>query len=219
MKKYLLAIGLATVAVPFMTSSVSAHSYNHGHGDSSYSHDGPNLEKCERIAKKLEHVNARFDQDKNWRLERQQRLIDRQNQENCPVEDTIVDNLVSNGNFTTLVTAVQAAGLAETLSAPGETTVFAPTDQAFAALPAGTVEALIQDVPALTKVLTQHVVAGKVDAAAAAEVESATALNGNTLSITQDEHGSLYINGVQVILYDIMTTNGIIHVIDSVLIP
>jgi uncharacterized surface protein with fasciclin (FAS1) repeats len=220
MKKLLFALGLAVAAVPLFTGSASAHSMNdYDRSDSGYNHqDAPDADTCARLADKMARLNSRFDQDSDRRLERQQRVIDRQNEEGCPATGTIVDNLVQNGNFTTLVTAVQAANLGDALSAPGDKTVFAPTDQAFAALPAGTVEALVQDVPTLTTVLTQHVVAGKVDAATAAEAGQATALNGNPLTITEDD-GDLFVNGVQVILYDIMTTNGIIHVIDHVLLP
>jgi uncharacterized surface protein with fasciclin (FAS1) repeats len=163
-------------------------------------------------------INAKFDQDNDRRVERQQRLIDRANEEGCPAAGSITDELVANGNFTTLVTAVQAAGLADTLSAPGELTVFAPTDQAFAELPAGTVDALVKDIPALTNILTQHVVAGTVDSETALEAGKATALNGNTLTITQDGC-ELTVNGVRIVMHDIMATNGVIHVIDRVLLP
>lgn len=143
-----------------------------------------------------------------------------QNNENrtqCPVTQNTVDTLVSNGNFKTLVAAVGAAGLAETV-ATANATVFAPTDQAFAKLPAGTVEALLADIPTVSKILTYHVVGGTVPASTAKTLSSAPTLNGQSVAISS-RNGSLFINDSKVVLYDIKTTNGIIHVIDTVLIP
>lgn len=134
-------------------------------------------------------------------------------------QGTIVDELVARGNFTTLVTAVQVAGLADTLSAPGELTVFAPTDRAFADLPAGTVESLLADKAALTNVLLNHVVAGKVDGDTAVEVGEAQSLAGNMLNIGYGNDGELYVNDARLKVTDIETSNGVIHVIDSVLVP
>lgn len=132
---------------------------------------------------------------------------------------TIVDELVANGNFTTLVTAVQAAGLAETLSAPGELTVFAPTDAAFAQLPAGTVEALLADKTALTNILTNHVAAGRIDGDTAVWVGEAEVLNGKTLHIGYGDDGVLYVNDSPISVTDIHTSNGIVHVVDAVILP
>lgn len=134
-------------------------------------------------------------------------------------QGTIVDTLVERGNFTTLVAAVQAAGLADTLSAPGELTVFAPTDRAFAKLPAGTVESLLANKDALTKVLTNHVVAGYVDGETAVEVGEAQSLAGNTLNIGYGNDSELYVNDARIKVTDIETSNGVIHVIDAVLVP
>ena len=133
--------------------------------------------------------------------------------------NTIVDIAVNDGRFTTLVAALQAAGLADTLAGDGPFTVFAPTDDAFAALPAGTVEGLLNDIPALTKVLLYHVVSGEVPAATVVTLDSAMTLEGSPVSITVRD-GNVYLNdNVQVIITDIQASNGIIHVIDGVLLP
>ena len=131
---------------------------------------------------------------------------------------SIVDIAVEDGRFTTLVAAVQAAGLAETLSGEGPFTVFAPTDEAFAALPEGTVEALLADIPALTDILLYHVVAGKVMAADVVELSKAMTLQGQYVDI-KAEDGKVMINNAQVIITDIIASNGVIHVIDAVLLP
>ncbi len=132
----------------------------------------------------------------------------------------IVDTAVADGRFTTLVAAVEAAGLVETLKGEGPFTVFAPTDDAFAALPEGTVENLLkpENKQALTDILTYHVVAGKVMAADVTALTSATTVLGKDLTIKVDM-GNVYINDAKVIITDIETSNGVIHVIDSVLLP
>ena len=131
---------------------------------------------------------------------------------------TIVDIAVADGKFETLVTALQAAGLAETLQGNGPFTVFAPTDDAFAKLPAGTVEALLADIPALTDILLYHVVPGAVMAADVATLESADTVQGDSVAISADG-GTVRINDAQVVIADIEASNGVIHVIDSVLLP
>jgi transforming growth factor-beta-induced protein len=134
-------------------------------------------------------------------------------------QKTIVDIAVEDGRFTTLVAAVQAAGLVDTLQSEGPFTVFAPTDDAFAALPAGTVDALLADIPALTDILLYHVVAGKAMAADVVTLSSVTTLNGLDVSI-KVEDGNVFLNdAVQVIITDIEASNGVIHVIDAVLLP
>lgn len=130
----------------------------------------------------------------------------------------IVDAAVADGRFTTLAAALGAAELVETLKGEGPFTVFAPTDDAFAKLPEGTVEALLGDIPALTDILLYHVVSGKVMAADVVELESADTVSGAPVSI-RVEDGKVYINDAQVIIADIVTTNGVIHVIDAVLLP
>jgi len=132
----------------------------------------------------------------------------------------IVDTAVADGRFTTLVTAVQAAGLVDALKGEGPFTVFAPTDDAFAALPAGTVESLLkaENLEQLKSILLYHVVEGKVMAADVAGLSSAPTLLGKDLAVKMDM-GNVYINEAKVILTDIETSNGVIHVIDSVLLP
>ncbi|MBL8100384.1 MAG: fasciclin domain-containing protein [Anaerolineales bacterium] len=135
--------------------------------------------------------------------------------------NTIVDVAVADGRFTTLVAAVQAAGLVETLQGEGPFTVFAPTDDAFAALPAGTVESLLlpENKQQLTDILLYHVVSGKVMAADVVGLTSAPTVLGKDIKITVTD-GKVFLNDtVQVIITDIETSNGVIHVIDAVLLP
>ena len=132
----------------------------------------------------------------------------------------IVEIAVEAGTFTTLVAAVKAAGLAETLQGTGPFTVFAPADAAFAKLPAGTVEALLADKEKLTSILTYHVVSGKVLAGDIVTANGATptTVNGLPLDIVVRD-GKVFVNGAQVVTADIVASNGVIHVIDSVLLP
>lgn len=142
----------------------------------------------------------------------------------APASQTIVDIAVADGRFTTLVAAVQAAGLAETLSGEGPYTVFAPTDEAFAALPEGTLDSLLlpENKQQLTDILLYHVVPGKVMASDVAGLDGTmadTALEGQQIGINVDM-GSVYLNETtKVIITDIEASNGVIHVIDSVLLP
>jgi len=131
---------------------------------------------------------------------------------------TIVDIAVEDGRFTTLVAALQAADLVEALSGPGRFTVFAPTDDAFAQLPEGTVEALLEDIPTLTEILLYHVVEGRLWAEDVVLLEEIETLLGETITI-RVEDGKVFINDAEVIITDIYTDNGMIHVIDSVLLP
>ena len=136
-------------------------------------------------------------------------------------KNTIVDIAVADGRFTTLVAAVQAAGLAETLSGEGPFTVFAPTDDAFAALPAGTVESLLlpENKQALTDILLYHVASGKVMAADVVTLTSVPTLLGKDVTVTVKD-GKVFLNDTaEVIITDIEASNGVIHVIDAVLIP
>ena len=129
----------------------------------------------------------------------------------------IVETAISAGSFKTLVQTVQAADLVGTLSGDGPFTVFAPDDNAFAKLPAGTVESLPKDIPKLKDILTYHVVAGKVMSADVAGLTSAKTVQGKELSI--DTKDGVKVNEAKVIKADIEGDNGVIHVIDSVLIP
>ena len=136
-------------------------------------------------------------------------------------KNTIVDIAVADGRFTTLVAALQAAGLVETLSGEGPFTVFAPTDDAFAKLPAGTVESLLkpENLEQLKNILLYHVVSGKVLAADVVGLTSAPTVLGQDVTITVKD-GNVYLNDtVQVIITDIEASNGVIHVIDAVLLP
>jgi len=135
-----------------------------------------------------------------------------------PETRDIVEVAAEDGRFTTLVAAVEAAGLVDALKAEGPLTVFAPTDDAFAALPEGTVDALLNDIPTLTDILLYHVVDGKVMSAQVVELTEADTLLGEKLDITVMD-GSVMVDDAQVILTDIETSNGVIHVIDSVLQP
>ena len=132
----------------------------------------------------------------------------------------IVDTAVAAGSFKTLAKALQAADLVETLKGAGPFMVFAPTDEAFAKLPAGTLEALLkpENRPKLQRILTSHVVAGKVMAADVVKISSAKAVSGETLTIASRD-GGVTVDGAKVVQTDIAATNGIIHVIDSVILP
>lgn len=136
---------------------------------------------------------------------------------NRPVEKDIVDTAVGAGNFTTLAAALKAAGLVDALKGEGPFTVFAPTDEAFAKLPKGTVESLLKDKEKLTAILTYHVVPGKVTAKDVVGLKSAKTLQGGELKI--DAKDGVKINEAKVIQPDVMAGNGVIHVIDSVLLP
>ncbi len=135
-----------------------------------------------------------------------------------PQPQTIVDIAVADGRFSTLVTALQAAGLVDTLKGDGPFTVFAPTDEAFAKLPAGTVEALLADIPALTDILLYHVANGKALAADVVGLSTVDTLNGIPVKVTVTD-GKVFLNESQVVITDIAEDNGVIHVIDSVLLP
>lgn len=132
----------------------------------------------------------------------------------------IVDTAVKAGSFTTLAQALEAAGLVETLKGAGPFTVFAPTDEAFAKLPAGTVESLLE--PAnreqLRRILTSHVVAGRVMAADVVKLSSAETVSGYAVSVMLRD-GHVMVGGAQVAQADIMASNGVIHVIDTVILP
>lgn len=136
---------------------------------------------------------------------------------NTGINMDIVDTAVRAGSFTTLVAAVQAAGLAETLKGTGPFTVFAPTDEAFAKLPKGTVEALLKDIPKLKQILTYHVVAGNVMAADVVKMKSAKTVEGSEVKI--DASSGVKINNSTVTTPDIAADNGVIHIIDTVLMP
>jgi uncharacterized surface protein with fasciclin (FAS1) repeats len=140
--------------------------------------------------------------------------------ETTPAPKDIVDTAVAAGSFKTLATALTAAGLVDTLKGPGPFTVFAPTDEAFAKLPAGTVESLLkpENKAQLVKILTYHVVAGKVMAADVTKLEAAKTVQGGSLTVKITE-GKVFVDNAQVVKTDIVTSNGVIHVIDAVVLP
>ncbi|MEC4723080.1 fasciclin domain-containing protein [Noviherbaspirillum sp. CPCC 100848] len=129
----------------------------------------------------------------------------------------IVDTAKSAGSFNTLIAAVQAAGLADTLKGPGPFTVFAPTDEAFASIPKEKLDALLKDKAALTKVLTYHVVPGKV-MAADVKAGNVKTVEGSPLSVSM-KGGKVGVNNANVVKTDVVADNGVIHVIDKVVMP
>jgi len=128
----------------------------------------------------------------------------------------IVDIAVSNEGFSTLVAAVQAANLVETLKSPGPFTVFAPTDNAFAKLPPGTITTLLQNIPQLTRILCYHVVSGKLTQADLEKFQSVNSVEGSPISLDFTE--TFEVKNATVVAADIVADNGIIHVIDNVIL-
>ncbi|PZA08747.1 MULTISPECIES: fasciclin domain-containing protein [unclassified Meiothermus] len=144
-----------------------------------------------------------------------------QNMQNTPdtSKQTIAQIVASNPNFSTLLAAVKAAGLVETLSGPGPFTVFAPTNEAFAKIPKADLDKLLADKAALTKVLTYHVVAGRVPSSEVVKLKEAKTVQGQAITIAVSG-GSVILNGYsKVTAVDIPASNGVIHVIDTVLLP
>ena len=129
--------------------------------------------------------------------------------------EKIIKTAIANGSLKTLVTAIKAAGLTETLSRPGPFTIFAPNDEAFAKLPKGAVEELLKDIPKLRRLLAYHVVAGKALPADVMKLSSAKTVHGRNVTITSDE--GIKVNDARVIKVGIACDNGVIHVIDTVL--
>jgi uncharacterized surface protein with fasciclin (FAS1) repeats len=130
----------------------------------------------------------------------------------------IVETAIASGSFETLVAAVKTAGLVETLKGEGPFTVFAPTDEAFAKLPDGTVEALLADKEKLTAILTYHVVPGKVMASDVIKLDKAETVNGQHVTIVANDAGVM-VDNASVVKTDIVCSNGVIHVIDAVILP
>ncbi len=179
-------------------------------------------QECRQLRRSQQQIIDKIYFGNNWQLKKFQKLTNEQNAKDCAARYSTVDYLERFGNFTSLVATLKYTGLDKTLEGPGPFTVFAPTDDAFAKLPASLLQSLLTD-PAqkstLSNILLYHAVAGaKVDAATASTLTTATAANGSSFAISK-KNGSLYINDSKVVLYDIKTTNGIIHVIDTVLVP
>jgi len=136
----------------------------------------------------------------------------------APEELDIVGTADAAGSFSTLLAAAEAAGLVETLQGDGPYTVFGPTDDAFAALPEGTVEGLLEDPEALSNILLYHVVPGEVTSDQVVTLDSATTAQGSDVAV-RVEGESVFVNDSQVVMADIQASNGVIHVIDAVLLP
>lgn len=157
--------------------------------------------------------------DDSMMVETDETLENYESQEMTETQPTmsIVELAQSSGSFTTLLAAAEAAGLVEALST-AEVTLFAPTDEAFEALPEGTLEELLADTEKLSAILQYHVVPGKVTAAELVSIPAATTLQGEELQVSTDGAGVM-VNDATVLQSDVMATNGVIHVIDTVLMP
>jgi uncharacterized surface protein with fasciclin (FAS1) repeats len=130
----------------------------------------------------------------------------------------LLETAINAGNFNTLVKAVDALQLRETLQSPGPFTIFAPTDEAFAKLPEGTLDSLLQDIPKLKKIVTYHVAFGDVRSDDLAQINEADTVEGSVVAI-ESINGKFKVNDANVLKTDILTDNGVIHVIDEVLMP
>ena len=206
------AVSLAMTATP-MTAMAAGPS--HGYAKQSAS-------RCEQINMKQQKLVDRFDFSNKWHIDQFQKLVNRENVKGCVTNQSSFGYLRDFGNFESLTAALKYTGLDKPLSGKGTFTVFAPTDDAFAKLPAGLVNTLLTDPSqksALTNILLTHVISGaSVNAATASTLTEATMLNGEKVTI-KSQGGNLYINSSKVVLYDIKTSNGIVHVIDTVITP
>ena len=211
-------IAISTIALTSVATPMSALAAN-AHGGK---WRNSTVNRCERIDVKQQNLINHFDFSKQWQVNKFQRLVNRENTKGCVANQSTFDYLNDFGNFDSLAAALTYTGLDKTLDGPGTFTTFAPTDNAFAKLPAGLVNTLLTDPSqksALTNILTYHVISGaSVNAATASTLTEATMVNGAKVNI-KSQGGSLFINNSKVVLYDIKTTNGIIHVIDTVLVP
>ena len=130
----------------------------------------------------------------------------------------LVETAINAGNFNTLVKAAEAANLIEMLKSPGSFTLFAPTDEAFANLPEGTLDSLLQDIPKLKKIVAYHVASGDVRSDDLVQINEAETFEGSIVAI-ESADGKIKVNNANVIKTDILTDNGVIHIIDAVLMP
>lgn len=130
----------------------------------------------------------------------------------------LLETAVNAGNFNTLVKAAEAANLIEILKSPGSFTLFAPTDEAFANLPEGTLDSLLQDIPKLKKIVAYHIVSGDVRSDDLVQINEAATLEGSIVAIESTD-GKFKVNNANVLKTDILTDNGVIHIIDGVLMP
>jgi len=211
-------IAISTIALGSLAAPMSALASS-PHGDRAAAR---NERICSRIDMRQQKLIDRFNFDKPWQVNRFQSLVNRENARACTTTQTSFGYLRDFGNFESLTAALKYTGLDATLNGAGTFTVFAPTDNAFAKLPPSLVNSLLTDPAqktALTNILLYHVVSGAaVNASTAATLTEATMANGAKVMIKQ-EAGNLFINDSKVVLYDIKTTNGIIHVLDAVLVP
>ncbi|MEH1766961.1 MAG: fasciclin domain-containing protein [Nostoc sp.] len=130
----------------------------------------------------------------------------------------LVETAIAAGNFNTLIKAAKAVNFIETLKSPGSFTLFAPTDEAFANLPEGTLDLLLQDIPKLQKIVAYHIASGDIRSDDLLEINEAETLEGSILAI-ESADGKFKVNNANVLKTDILTDNGVIHIIDAVLIP
>lgn len=174
---------------------------------------------CNAVDQTVNRRMNRLNEHRQWTLNWAQRSIDFQNRIGCVDDENIVTTLSEAGQFNTLLAAATAAGLGDVLSDPNaEFTLFAPTDKAFAKLGQDTINSLLGDIPALTDILLYHVVAGEVTSDVAITLPGADMVNGDSTTL-EVRNGSLFINDSKVVITDLQASNGVIHVIDTVLIP
>jgi uncharacterized surface protein with fasciclin (FAS1) repeats len=131
----------------------------------------------------------------------------------------LVETAINAGNFNTLVKAAKAANLIEILKSPGSFTLFAPTDEAFANLPEGTLDSLLQDIPKLQKIVAYHIVSGDVRSEDLLQINEAETLEGSIVAIESANGKKIKVNNANVVKTDILADNGVIHIIDAVLMP
>ena len=217
MKKTLLTFGIAVLVggiTLLPATQADARSYSKGNWRDRV---------CNSIEKSELRAWKRFDQNKSWTVRGVQNRINLQDRFRCTPNDTIVGQLLERTQFSTLATALTEAGLVDTFNGEGDFTVFAPTNQAFDKLGVDTINAVLADLPTLTNILAYHVVdPAKVPSAVPSDVavtlNSAPMFNGKNVSV-EVRNGKLFINDSQVVVTDIKATNGIVHVIDTVLLP
>lgn len=213
-------IALGTAAMAFVAAPVTVASAQAGHG--SWQKNWGQKKQCRIIDKQQQFLIDRFDFHNKWHLNRFQQLVNRENRLNCATNITSYDYLKRFGNFESLVAALEYTNLDDALNSPGKFTVFAPTDNAFAKLPPALVQGLLTDPaqkPALENILKYHVIAGAaVPSSTAVTLTEATMLNGEKVQI-KVQNGKLFLNDSQVVIKDVKTSNGVIHVIDTVLVP
>lgn len=212
-------IALSTAAMSFAVAPITVASAQAG----SWKAKGYNKQavRCAIIDVRQQRLIDKFDFHNQWQVNRFQQLVNKENAKQCAPQITSYDYLKRFGNFDTLVAALDYAGLNGALNGAGTFTVFAPTDNAFAKLPAGLVASLLtpEGKATLTDILTYHVIAGAaVPSSTAKTLTEATMLNGDKVTISQ-RNGSLFINDSKVVITDVRTSNGVIHVIDTVLVP